>query len=402
MFISSAVAASALPVLARGNHNVLLLGDEVMLAYKPGLLKLIGDKAECTFVEFPKVGKPDWAAFCSTHIYGKGYEVIHFSYGREIMFHESGKPRAAQNEIWGIYSGLIQALEKSGAFLVGCTTTPVRGKMAGYASGVDWAYGSKFKQQLGPNGVKVNDLGDYTRTRLSEMVQNNSNLPTKVGAQLMAEQVANAVFEAFNEGSDPNRPRILIVGDSIVGGYYGATRNLFAGEAIVYSGGTTYNEAKPDWKKIVDEYMEKGGERGWDIIQFNWGLHAMKHVDEDNKTLDADQPGARVQFPPEKYLQHLELFVKELKRTGAQLVFATTTPIPEDCPGSIVYLDQEAYNAPARKLMKEQGIPVNDLYAFAKPQLKELQIPHNVHVHFTAYGSEQLAKQDYSVLSPLL
>ncbi|QBG46573.1 SGNH/GDSL hydrolase family protein [Verrucomicrobia bacterium S94] len=272
--------------------------------------------------------------------------------------------------------------------------------MPGYEGSVDWNYSARFKQMLGPDGVKINDLGDYTRTRLSEMVQYDSNLPTPLGAQLMAEQVANAVLEAFNEGQDPGRPRILIVGDSIVGGYYGATRNRFAGEAIVYSGGTTYNDPHPDWKKIVDEYIAKGGERGWDVIQFNWGLHAMKHVDTGNKTIDADKPGARIQFSPEEYIQQLELFVKELKRTGAQLVFATTTPIPEDCPGSIIFLDQSAYNEPAKKLMKREGIVINDLYAFALPRMKELMIPRNV--HFTAYGSEQLAEQNYSVLSPLI
>lgn len=37
---------------------------------------------------------------------------------------------------------------------------------------------------------------------------------------------------------------------------------------------------------------------------------------------------------------------------------------------------------------------------FAKLQLKELQLLANV--HFSAYGSEQIAKQNYSVLSPLL
>ena len=50
--------------------------------------------------------------------------------------------------------------------------------------------------------------------------------------------------------------------------------------------------------------------------------------------------------------------------------------------------------------MKEQGIPVNELYAFALPRLNELQLPNNV--HFTAYGSGQLAKQNFEVLSLLL
>lgn len=58
---------------------------------------------------------------------------------------------------------------------------------------------------------------------------------------------------------------------SIVGGYYGATRDLFARKANVYSGGTTDNDAHPDWRGIADKYIEKGRDHGWDIIQFNRG-----------------------------------------------------------------------------------------------------------------------------------
>jgi hypothetical protein len=39
--------------------------------------------------------------------------------------------------------------------------------------------------------------------------------------------------------------------------------------------------------------------------------------------------------------------------------------------------------------MQEEDMPVNDLYAFAQPRLKELQLP--VNVHFTKDGSRQLA-----------
>ncbi|WOO40844.1 SGNH/GDSL hydrolase family protein [Rubellicoccus peritrichatus] len=391
--------------------NVLLLGDDVMFAYEQELVGLIGDKANCTFISMPQGASPDWDAFSEEYIQGLGWDVIHFSYGRELMLHvdadghpveeaNDGMPLGDKAEVWGIYESLIKTLGESDAFLIGCTTTPVRGNMSGYAGDVDWTYGSRFKQLLGPNGVKINDLADYTRTRRNEMVRQNSNLPTDIGEQLMAEQVANNILEAFNEGQNPDRPRILIVGDSIVGGYYGATRNLFGGSAAVYSGGTTYNDPNPNWKKIVDQYIKKGGDRGWDVIQFNWGLHAVKYVDENNKGSEPGKPGAHIQFTPEEYVENLEAFVNELKRTGATLVFATTTPIPKGSPGSIRYLDLEEYNGPAKAIMGKHGILVNDLYSFAMPRLEEIQIKDNVHFH--AQGSEELAKQNYSVLAPLL
>ncbi|MHC4856929.1 MAG: SGNH/GDSL hydrolase family protein [Planctomycetota bacterium] len=388
--------------------NVLFLGDNVMFSYKPELLKLIGTRANCTFISMPKSGDPDWNQFSQNYINTRTWDLIHFSYGRELMLHvdadgnpdEKGTPRGNREKVYGIYIDLIQTLSGSEAFLIGCTTTPVRGSMPGYKPGVDWEYGSRFQQMLGPYGIKINDLGDYTRTRRNDMVRNHSNLPTNVGTQLMAEQVANSVFEAFNEGVDLNRPRILLVGDSIVGGYYGATRDLFSGIAVVYSGGTTYNDPNPDWKQIVDQYIEKGGERGWDVIQFNWGLHAVKYVDENNKDSEPGKPGSHIQFTVQSYLNNIERFAVELKRTNAKLVFATTTPVPEGSTGSIQPIDLALYNDPAIEIMKEHEILVNDLYLFSKPRLKELQIKDNV--HFTSEGSKELAKQNFKVLSSLL
>ena len=40
--------------------------------------------------------------------------------------------------------------------------------------------------------------------------------------------------------------------------------------------------------------------------------------------------------------------------------------------------------------MQESGVPVDDLDAFARPRLAEIQRPANV--HFTLSGSEQLAQ----------
>lgn len=41
--------------------------------------------------------------------------------------------------------------------------------------------------------------------------------------------------------------------------------------------------------------------------------------------------------------------------------------------------------------MKANGVAINDLFAFARPRLKEIQRP--VNVHFTPEGSRALAEQ---------
>jgi acyl-CoA thioesterase-1 len=82
--------------------------------------------------------------------------------------------------------------------------------------------------------------------------------------------------------------------------------------------------------------------------------------------------------------------VKRLKATGAKLVWASTTPVPEGAEGRVPE-DVPKYNEAAKRVMEENGIPNNDLYVFALPRLKELQQPNNV--HFKEEGSRALAEQ---------
>ncbi len=45
-----------------------------------------------------------------------------------------------------------------------------------------------------------------------------------------------------------------------------------------------------------------------------------------------------------------------------------------------------AYNKVAKKIMEENGIQIDDLYAFTLPKVKEVQIPDNVHFTKDGYG----------------
>jgi acyl-CoA thioesterase-1 len=94
----------------------------------------------------------------------------------------------------------------------------------------------------------------------------------------------------------------------------------------------------------------------------------------------------------EVYVEQLERIVDRMQETGAVLIFATTTPVPEG--GVRPHRDPSdvpAYNAAAVELMKKRGVAVNDLHACALPRLEELQRP--VNVHFTRTGSDALAEK---------
>ncbi len=88
----------------------------------------------------------------------------------------------------------------------------------------------------------------------------------------------------------------------------------------------------------------------------------------------------------------MRAIVERLKATNAKLIFATTTPVPDAKlsphrdPADVV-----RYNDIARSIAAENGMVIDDLYSFAKPQLEKIQRPANV--HFTDEGSKQLAEQ---------
>ncbi len=195
---------------------------------------------------------------------------------------------------------------------------------------------------------------------------------------------ANAAMRPITD--DPQLPRVLLIGDSISIGYTLEVRRLLAGRANVHriptNGGPT--------TRGVAELENWLGTNHWDVIHFNWGLHDLKL---DTNGLHQVELGA--------YEANLRQLVARLKASGAKLIWATTTPVPEGKlnpprrPADVV-----SYNAAAARVMREAGITVNDLYAFALPRLSEVQLPANV--HFRPQGSVKLARQVATVITEAL
>lgn len=183
--------------------------------------------------------------------------------------------------------------------------------------------------------------------------------------------------DAFNSPpDDPKLPRVLLIGDSISIGYTAPTRKLLAGKANVHripeNGGPSDNGATKIKKWL--------GDSKWDVIHFNFGLHDIK------------LGTGKHQVSIEEYEKNLREIVAALKSTKAKLIFATTTPVPEGKTNPPRKNDDViAYNKVAVKIMEENGIAINDLYAFALPRLKEIQLP--VNVHFNDAGSTALAER---------
>lgn len=190
------------------------------------------------------------------------------------------------------------------------------------------------------------------------------------------------------DAENPNLPRVMLIGDSISVGYTDGVREELAGKANVYR---VQGNAGPSSSGVqqVDKWIASSTGR-WDVIHFNFGLHDVKlgTGGKDNRpypTADGHQ------VPAADYERNLREIVTKLKRTGATLIWCSTTPIPQGKlnpprqPG-----DEVTYNQIAQKVMTENGVVINDLQAAALSQKPGIQLPANV--HFTKEGSAVLAK----------
>lgn len=176
---------------------------------------------------------------------------------------------------------------------------------------------------------------------------------------------------------EPGLPRVLLIGDSISIGYTLEVRALLKGKANVHripvNGGAT--------EVGLANIKEWLGDGKWDVIHFNFGLHDAKYASETTQRASREQ-----------YVENLKSLITQMKATGAKLVFATTTPVPKDGklqPGRI-FDSIEARNELAVKLMHDQGVAVDDLYAVTKPVMDKVGRPNDV--HFAPEGYTLLAK----------
>lgn len=210
-------------------------------------------------------------------------------------------------------------------------------------------------------------------------------------APLSQKQIQDRAVHPITE--TPGLPRVLILGDSISMGYTVPVRERLAGQANVLRPLENCSESANGVKKL-DAWL---GDKKWDVIHFNFGLHDLKYLDAAGKYVTPDK-GKQVASLAD-YEKNLRALVARLKQTGAKLIFATTTPVPSDSSGRVEH-DELRYNEVAVRVMKELGVSVDDLHAVAAAQQAKIQLPHNV--HFTPEGYDVLADAAVATITPAL
>ncbi|WP_159023911.1 SGNH/GDSL hydrolase family protein [Formosa sp. L2A11] len=209
--------------------------------------------------------------------------------------------------------------------------------------------------------------------------------------------------DAFNY-IDPKAdlPNVLIYGDSVSIMYSSTVIKKLAGKANVirlFKNGGASKDFIPNMEKMHNTMFQPNLEQGWnfkwDVIHFNVGLHDLKYLKGKHLNISGEQVSSI-----SEYKAQLRAICNYLKANypEAKLIFATTTPVPEEAKGRKKG-DSIVYNKAALEVLSEYpNISVNDLYTYTKPHLEAwAQEPGNV--HYNALGSEQQGKEVARVIS---
>jgi hypothetical protein len=195
---------------------------------------------------------------------------------------------------------------------------------------------------------------------------------------------------------DPALPNVLILGDSISIGYTRDVRAELAGKANVFRPMNAKNKNSPENCGDTEMGLEGldgwlGGQK-WSVIHCNWGLWDLCYrVAGKPKAGNRDKVNGKIAISTEEYVANLDKIVTRLQATGAKVIWASTTWIPEAETGRVAG-DEVRYNAAAAALMEKKKVPVDDLHAltagWAGKHSKAVG-----DVHYTAAGSGLLGKQ---------
>jgi acetyl esterase len=196
-------------------------------------------------------------------------------------------------------------------------------------------------------------------------------------------------------------PRVLIVGDSISGGYGKPLIKLLDGKADVTKLGSVAGyriQTETFWhSRGTAKYLDFGSakaciadferferhlkETKYDVIHFNFGLN----------DIFRGRKGAW-HNPVDQYAKDLTRIVTLLKKNGAKVIWASTTPIPANAPHMPVG-DDLIYNAAAEKVMKKNNIPINDLHSVVTDWDGYAKWKKGNDVHFSGGVYSKLAEQ---------
>ena len=197
-------------------------------------------------------------------------------------------------------------------------------------------------------------------------------------------------------------PNVLLYGDSISIGYTTTVREELEGKASVFrifSNGISSHDLIPKMEKMehtmFKPHLKGGWDFKWDVIHFNVGLHDIKYLSEKGM----DKENGKIVSTVPTYQENLKAICEYLqeKFPKTKLIFATTTPVPENANGRYMG-DAKKYNEAALEVLKDYpSIVINDLFGHTFPHHEEWMVkPGNV--HYNQLGRTEQGKKVAKVI----
>jgi len=150
---------------------------------------------------------------------------------------------------------------------------------------------------------------------------------------------------------------------------------------------------------MVLAYLRAREEAGWpieaDYLLLNCGLHDIK----------TDPATGQRQVSLDGYRENLRGILAVAERAKLKVIWISSTPVPDErhAASGVGFMrynhDLIAYNAAARAIMDEAGLPVIDLYTFSIPLVPSEIVDH---VHFSDAARERQAEFITSELRTLV
>jgi len=152
-----------------------------------------------------------------------------------------------------------------------------------------------------------------------------------------------------------NRPRVQLIGDSITMAYAPLVAERLAETAVVLAPPANAGDGA-NLLAHLDEWVLDSPP---DLLHVNCGLHDLKRA----------RPGGDYQQSLDSYRADLGAIVRHLTAAmPGRVVWATITPVLFERHRARKDFDRhpsdvDAYNEAARAIMRQFGVPVNDLHA---------------------------------------
>ncbi len=174
---------------------------------------------------------------------------------------------------------------------------------------------------------------------------------------------------------DPNRPRVLLIGDSILNGYLKQVTADLEGKAYVDAWVNPYCQSE-HLNKLLAEVLAHGP---YDVVHFNMGLHGWQE--------------GRIKAGTFEPLTKAYVQVIRDKCPKASIIWASSTPVTvKDQPSELnpdinpIIID---HNRMAAAVMNEMEVPVNDFYSLL---VNKLELARGDQFHWQPGGYKILAK----------